>query len=668
MTSAGVPHRPLRIVHINTHDEEGGAAKVARQLCRFQNRAGHTAHLLVGRRKTRGRDVRELESRPDDILETFCQEANLQYLHFQGSHELLRHPLVRQADLVHLHNIHFGYFNPVSLSALSHVKPVLWTLHDMHALTGFCNHSFACELWREGCPDCARMIIDQERPSFVGTARAAQAALGIRTSAALKAQVYAASVLDVVCPSRWLGEKAGQGLLRGHPVHVIHNGVDTRVFAPRDKARARARLGLPQDAFIVGSAAVYGVFNNPLKGGAQIREALARIRQEIPGALFLNIGASDVSADEGVLNLPFCSSERDMSWHYAAMDVLLHAAVAETFCLVAAEALACARPVVAFGTGPLPEVVRHGVDGLLAPSGDAQALAAAALRLAADPALAEEMGRAARAGAGERFDLRCVAAAYEALSREVVARHPARVARPRYFDLAALPLLVQTPAFFQAEAEKGGTPPPEYAQARARLAGLSSAELLRAFVASVPDPGEARLFAEVLERDAGHWRDYHRVFALRAEGRFADALAVLDRLREALPRDLRVARTRAVTLGLAGRPASALEAFDACLRIDPEAKDILLSVSDMYRLMHDADRAWAALDAVAARDPGIRGLALRRAMLLEMRGDMAGAAAQYQREGAKHGDAKAGQRARELRKTVGAGAAGLRNHNSPKAP
>jgi glycosyltransferase involved in cell wall biosynthesis len=642
MSAEEAQDRPLRIVHVNTHDEEGGAAKVARQLCQLQNRAGHTAHLLVGRRKTRARCVSALDAQPDADLELFCQEANLQYLHFQGSHGLLRHPLVRRADVVHLHNIHFDYFNPVSLSALSHAKPVLWTLHDMHALTGFCNHSFECEGWLSGCIDCGRQIIDRVRPSNAGTAKAPLGALGIQTCFAVKKAVYAASLLTVACPSQWLGDKAVRGLLGGQPVQVVPNGVDTRAFAPRDKAQARARLGLPQDAFIVGAAAVYGVFNHPLKGGAQVREALARIRRKIPGALFLNIGTSDVSQIEGVINLPFCRTEREMAWHYAAMDALLYAAVAETFCLVAAEALACGRPVVAFGAGPLPEVVRHGQDGLLAPPGDVGALAKAALRLAGDKALAATLGHSARAGAVERFDIARVAARYEGLARRAVAEHPARAATAQYFDLAALPLVVQTPAFFRAEKAKGGTAPKAYAKARKRLAGLSGLELARAFAQGTADPAAARLFAQALERS----QDYRRVFALRGQKRWAEALLVLEGLLAGAPEDTRLLRTYGVTLGLSGRPDLGLAAFERCAKADPLVTDVELSVCDMYRLMGDADRAWETLDVMARRDPGARGLALRRALVLELRGETEAAADMYAREHFLHGDAEAGRRAK----------------------
>jgi glycosyltransferase involved in cell wall biosynthesis len=75
----------------------------------------------------------------------------------------------------------------------------------------------------------------------------------------------------------------------------------------------------------------------------------------------------------------------------------------EGFGMVALEAMERARPVIAASIGGLDDLVRDGETGLLVPTVDADALAAALLELAADPARAAEMGRAGRARALERF-------------------------------------------------------------------------------------------------------------------------------------------------------------------------------------------------------------------------------------------------------------------------
>jgi glycosyltransferase involved in cell wall biosynthesis len=76
----------------------------------------------------------------------------------------------------------------------------------------------------------------------------------------------------------------------------------------------------------------------------------------------------------------------------------------EGFGIPAAEAMGCETPVVASDAGGLPEVVEHGVTGLIVPRGDATALAEAIGSLLADPVRRARMGRAGRERALRLFD------------------------------------------------------------------------------------------------------------------------------------------------------------------------------------------------------------------------------------------------------------------------
>lgn len=93
----------------------------------------------------------------------------------------------------------------------------------------------------------------------------------------------------------------------------------------------------------------------------------------------------------------------ELAARYREMDVLVSASLAESFGLPLIEAMASGVPVVATTAGGMAEVVRDGLDGLAVPPDDAQALAAAMLRLARDPDLRRRLGEEGRRSAVQRF-------------------------------------------------------------------------------------------------------------------------------------------------------------------------------------------------------------------------------------------------------------------------
>jgi glycosyltransferase involved in cell wall biosynthesis len=88
--------------------------------------------------------------------------------------------------------------------------------------------------------------------------------------------------------------------------------------------------------------------------------------------------------------VPFTDSIWDI---WAAADIaVVPSTEPEAFGLVALEAMAARKPVLAADHGGLPEIVKDGVTGLLVPPNDAVALSAAMRRLIELPALREELG------------------------------------------------------------------------------------------------------------------------------------------------------------------------------------------------------------------------------------------------------------------------------------
>ncbi len=220
----------------------------------------------------------------------------------------------------------------------------------------------------------------------------------------------------------------GEALIAAHgglaslpmPTFVYFPPVDTERFVPSPERRAelRAELGVPVGAPLVGTVSHL----TPLKRLEDFVAAAGRIADARPDARFVVVGSAPWTharyeervrrrAAELALGQPivFAGARDDVERWYAAMDVHLITSRSEGTTTTALEAQACGVPVVATRVGALHESVEDGVSGLLVPPGRPDAIAAATLALLDDPARREQMGRAGRARAVERFGLQTAA-------------------------------------------------------------------------------------------------------------------------------------------------------------------------------------------------------------------------------------------------------------------
>jgi glycosyltransferase involved in cell wall biosynthesis len=211
------------------------------------------------------------------------------------------------------------------------------------------------------------------------------------------------------------------------PIAVSYNGFDETIFRPLPPSPAlRARLapdGAPLLLYVgrlvtfkgldhlLDAVALLSVVRRPssvaLNNGPQTTDNRLPPRLLLAGdgphRASLERRARELGIAERVHFLgPIANA--DLPRYHAASDVFVVPSTDhETFCIAACEAMACARPVVAARTGGLPEVVRDGETGYLAPPADARALAARIGALLGDAALRERMGAAGRTWALEMF-------------------------------------------------------------------------------------------------------------------------------------------------------------------------------------------------------------------------------------------------------------------------
>ncbi len=200
---------------------------------------------------------------------------------------------------------------------------------------------------------------------------------------------------------------AAQARLWPHrPQRLVYPGASLERFddARREPpAAARVALGLPTDGALIG---IVGRLQR-WKGMHVLLDALPVVRVRHPDARVVIVGgAHEPEPDypavlrEQVRRLgledavTFAGFQANVPRWMQAMDIIVHASDREPFGIVVIEAMALGKPVVAGAAGGPAEIITPGENGLLAPFGDAPALAQALLRYLDDPLLA------ARCGAG----------------------------------------------------------------------------------------------------------------------------------------------------------------------------------------------------------------------------------------------------------------------------
>ena len=298
----------MRVVHISTYCDGGGAAQAAVRLNQALNQNGIESHLLVlvpGKRPSSQVSVIPHHHRYEEFLYHVNNKIGgllRKVGRPWGDFDLLlsgfsvkNHPLVQQADVIYVQTVYKTLNYKGIRELLDLGKPVIWFMHDMFPITGGCHHSFDCKEYEKGCMN-----------------------------------------------------------------------LDTILFHPMEKESVKKDFGLDLNKKTILFSA--DVVNSPYKGFSYLKKALAKLSKDKYQALVFGQGGKQdlegISLDSFFLGR--ITDQESLVKAFNAADVFVIPSMAEAFGYVIIESMACGVPCVGFRVGGIPDLVRTGETGYLA--------------------------------------------------------------------------------------------------------------------------------------------------------------------------------------------------------------------------------------------------------------------------------------------------------------
>jgi glycosyltransferase involved in cell wall biosynthesis len=372
----------MKVVILNTFDKYGGAAIAAQRLATAIAKQAVDICMIVGLKETDQKFIFQVANKSIHWI-----KLSLEKLHFRlyekgkeqrfgfsqnsfGS-QLANLDEVKNADIIHLHWVNFGFLSLNNIAQLVQMgKPIIVTMHDMWYFTGGCHYAGNCHHFESNCGNCTTFLKNPGPHDFS------------YSNWKKKKTLFSAKNLYFVGCSFWMAQTAQRSsILKTASICNIPNPIDTQQFTIVPKVTVFESLGLSAEKsyLLFGAAKV----NDKRKGLNYLIEALKIFKNEhsenIKNLEVVVFGNAETNFEEQipfkVHSLGNITNTDTLVQLYNAAILYVSPSLEDNLPNTIMEAMACACPVVAFGTGGIPEMIEHKKNGYLAKASNSQDLA-----------------------------------------------------------------------------------------------------------------------------------------------------------------------------------------------------------------------------------------------------------------------------------------------------
>nr|WP_255536944.1 glycosyltransferase [Polynucleobacter sp. AP-Capit-er-40B-B4] len=318
----------------------GGASRVAMDIHRGLLERGHESVVFSGKSEISSDNpmVKQIERPLWSKALSWLLSNDVDF--FQTDY-LLQTPEFLAADLIHCHNLHGWYFSLKTLKKMSQIKPVLWTLHDMWAITPHSAHT-SSDVIKNGIYQIS------DKRLYPTTIWNNDYYLSWR-----KSSLYKEMNISLASPSHWLLGKLRTSSLSPKEAFHVPNGIDFNKFKIGPKADLRKKFKFSHAPLILFIGA--NAETNYYKGYEDFCWLAASDLGL--GFQYVCLGSKNDGFRMGIHHLKASSDKAYLAEILSCADVLVCTSKYENFPLVILEAMACGTSVLTYDIGGCSEAI-----------------------------------------------------------------------------------------------------------------------------------------------------------------------------------------------------------------------------------------------------------------------------------------------------------------------
>lgn len=391
----------MNIAYINNIDLPGKRFN-GFDLQKMLNEKGITSRQIVMDKLSDDNNVISLQRyESDSFMRKLCieleEELSLQSVIYPFAKKLEKMKEFQDADIAHFHLIFNQFLSLYDLVDIFNSKPTVLSIHDPWFLTGHCIYPVECKKWLEGCKECSHL----DRISKINK-QMTDSIWNIKRDLYKKIKD-----IDIVVYSKWMLDLLKKSPLTQHfkNIHLINFGIDLNKFYKNKNLKETRKIyNINQDDFVI----MFREDPQEWKGLEYIKKMLRKLSVKKKVSI-ITVGATGLLEDlrdkYDIYEYGWINDDDKLAELYSISDLFLMPSVAESFGLMAIEAMASSLPVIVFEGTALPSVTFANKCGISLKKEDEKAFVNAVEGLINNPKECIRLGNLGRKLAEENYDI-----------------------------------------------------------------------------------------------------------------------------------------------------------------------------------------------------------------------------------------------------------------------